>query len=195
MILGLTGGIACGKSEVSKIFMELGLVVIDADKISRDVSKKKEVIKEIEKEFGSKVIKNDEVNREVLGKLIFDNKELREKLNGIMHPKIINEIKNQIKLNNDKKNLILDIPLLFEVKLEYLCDKTLLIISNKELQIDRLMKRDNISREYAIKKIESQMSLEEKKELADFIIDNSISREELKEKIILFYNKYLKKNP
>ncbi|MBZ4683882.1 MAG: dephospho-CoA kinase [Fusobacteriaceae bacterium] len=191
MKLGLTGGIACGKSEVSKIFNELGLVIIDADKISHNISKRQDVIEEIKLEFGNEVIKNNEINREALGKLIFNNKELREKLNNIMHPKIINEIKKQIENNKNEKNIILDIPLLFEAKLEYLCDKTLLIVAEKETQIARLMKRDNISREYAIKKIESQMNIEEKKKLADFIIDNSGSKDELKEKIKNFYNKYL----
>jgi len=188
MILGLTGGIASGKSVVSKKLEELGACIIDADKISKEVSSYREILKEIGEKLGKELICNNKIDRKKLRELVFNNEEKRIILNNIMHPVIEKKIVDKIKENRDEEIIILDIPLLFEVKLEYLCDKVLLIWADEKKQIERLVKRDNISVELAKSIINSQMSLDIKKERSDYIVENNFGLEELKEKIETIYD-------
>ena len=175
-VIGITGGIASGKSNVSKVIKEAGYSVIDADLISRELSQKdKPVYNEIVKVFGKDYLNADlEIDRKKLGNLIFNNSEKKDLLNSISHPLIIEEIKNQI--NKTSNELIfVDVPLLYESKMEDLFDKIICVYVPRNIQIERLMNRDNISYDYAIKKIDSQMNLEQKKKIADFVINSSNS--------------------
>ncbi|SKA99913.1 dephospho-CoA kinase [Caloramator quimbayensis] len=186
-IIGLTGGIASGKSFVSDILKEEGIIVIDADIISREiVFKGSEALKDIEQNFGKEVLNNDgTLNRKRLGSLVFSDKNKLETLNKIMHPKIIDEIKKRIEtVRMQGVNLcVIDAPLLIETGLYHIVDIVLLVYVNREVQIKRLIKRDNISFEEAEKRISSQMSFEEKKKYSDYIIDNNGSRENTKKQI------------
>jgi dephospho-CoA kinase len=193
-VLGLTGGIATGKSTASKIFKKLGAYIIDADKISHEVSKSKEIINEVKKKFGTEVIINNKIDREKLGKIIFNDPQKRMELNNIMHPVIIREILKKIDENREKKLIILDIPLLYEAKLENLCDKVLVVWVKKEVQIERIIKRDNKPRELALKIIESQMDISKKIKMADYNIENNESISELENKITVLYEKLIKKS-
>lgn len=189
LIIGLTGGISTGKSTVSNILLEKSYKLIDADLISKEVAEDSQVLKDLLLVFGDEVIKNKKLNRAYLRKIVFNDKKKLDLLNGIMHPKIIEKIKKEIEANKDERILFLDIPLLFEVKLEYLVDKVLLISCNKELQIERLKKRDNINSELALNMISKQMDLKEKEFLADYIIYNNSTLENLKEEVAIFLEK------
>ncbi|MDE6241104.1 MAG: dephospho-CoA kinase [Anaeroplasmataceae bacterium] len=189
-VVGITGGIASGKSTVCKYLISLGYPVIDSDEISRNLSQKKMPIYNVILEsFGLEYfLPNLELDREKLGRYIFSNMDARQKLNTITHPIIVEEMKNLIQ--KSEENLIfLDIPLLFEAKLSYLCDTIVCVYVDKETQIERLMRRDGISREYALSKISSQMSLEEKRNQSDFVIESKPSFKETQENIKKILNK------
>ena len=180
-IIGLTGSIATGKSQVSKYLKDKGIKVVDADLIARDVANYKSVKNKIKKVFGDDLYIDDQLDRKKLAEIIFAKKIQREKLNDIMHPEIYKEIN---KKTRGKEDLVfVDLPLLFENEdvnkkygLEF--DEIWLVYVDRETQIKRLMDRDGISREYAEKKINSQISVEEKRKKADVIIDNSGTLEE-----------------
>ncbi|MCX7883856.1 MAG: dephospho-CoA kinase [Caloramator sp.] len=186
-IIGLTGGIASGKSFVSDILKEEGIPIIDADIISHQiVYKGSEALKEIEREFGKEVLNTDgTLNRKSLGNIVFSEKDKLEKLNRIMHPKIIDEIKKRVEeIKEQGFNLcVIDAPLLIETGLYRIVDIVLLVYVNIDVQIKRLIKRDNISLNEAYKRISSQMSFEEKKKYSDYIIDNNGSREHTKNQV------------
>lgn len=190
-IIGLTGGISTGKSTVSSILDEKGFKIIDADKIARNVVEKgKDAYFKIIEYFGKDILSTDgDIDRKALGNIIFNDKNLRESLNSITHPYIFKEIKNQIE-NMAKNNSIifLDVPLLFEqyrLWREYSIEfnEIWLVYCDKDTQINRLMKRDDISKEEAEKKINSQMSLDKKKTMSSKTIDNSKDLGYLKKQI------------
>lgn len=168
--IGITGGIACGKSNITHLLKKKGYSVIDSDEISRRLSQKGGSIYEaILKNFGSAYFENGILNRRKLGNYIFQNEKEREKLNAITHPLIVAEMEEQIK--NSKENILfLDIPLLFEAHLEYLCHKIICVFLPYEIQLKRLMERDGICEAEAIKRIESQESLESKVKRSDYTI-------------------------
>ena len=188
MIIGITGGIGTGKSTVSDYLRLKGYNVIDADKISREVIKETKIKEMNIAEFGEGILEKtsnnkSDISRSNLRKLVFNNKENVTKLNSIMHPAIIEEIRKQIEQQKMEKLVFVDIPLLFEIKLEYLFDKVALVYANQKIQLERVMKRDNIPKEEALKIINSQMSIEEKKQKSDFIIENEATIEELQNKV------------
>ena len=186
MILGLTGGIASGKTTVSKKIKELGGYIIDADKISKEVSNSQEVLKKVEENFGVEVIENGSLNRKKLREIIFNNREKRKMLNNIMHPIIVKKMKEEIEEHKEEKLIVLDIPLLYETKLEYLCDKVLVVWVDEKTQIERIKKRDNSSTELAKRILSSQMPLLEKLKKADYNIENNETIEKLEKKVEKF---------
>lgn len=171
-VVGITGGIASGKSTVTKYLRSIGYPVLDSDEIVRKLYSRNSVIEKVREVFSSEYIVDNKIDRVKLGKLIFNNKEEKEKLNSIVHPLVKKELINGI--NDAITNIVfLDIPLLYEAKFEDLCDYVIVVNVDKETNILRLMERDGIDREYAISKINAQMSIDEKCHKADFIIDNS----------------------
>ena len=192
MILGLTGGIASGKSTVSNIFKKYGIYIVDADKIAKELGNRKDVIDEIGEKISKTVIdKNGSVDRAKLKEIVFSDKSKLEILNKIYHPKIREEFK-KIKLNSSKNDIIIfDVPLLFETGMYTLCDKNILVYVNEDIQIERLIARDGITKELAKKIIDSQMSLDEKKSKSDILIENNDSLEELEKKVEMVYKKIL----
>lgn len=191
-IIGLTGGIATGKTTVSKILTGNGYVVIDADLLSRSVTKKGEpAYRQIVQEFGEKILNEEgSIDRKVLGKIIFSDDELKLRLNNITHPYIFEEIKKQIIKNcRENKIVFVDIPLLFE---EYSkiteeninFDEIWLVYVEKSSQLNRLMKRDELNIEEARKRIDSQMPIEDKLKLADVIINNNEDKLILKANVL-----------
>lgn len=188
LVIGLTGGIACGKSTVSEMFLNCDRKVIDSDKISKsildiDSSGYQEVIEAFGKEI---VLPSGHINRKRLGEIIFNDNEKRQILNSIVHPKVVDGIKRRIQLYDleGEDYVVVDIPLLFEAKLEYLVDFVVCVKVEKEIQIERLMTRDGVTEELALKKISSQMPLEEKCSRADEVIDNSNSILDTKKQLI-----------
>lgn len=180
-IIGLTGSISTGKTQVSNYLRDRGEKVIDADLIAREVVDLEPVKEKIKEAFGNDIYKDDELDRKALGEIVFRDKEKRQVLNEIEHPEIYRIILEEIK--NSKGRVFVDIPLLFESQhlnekygLDF--DEVWLVYVNRETQVKRLIKRDRISKGYALEKINSQMSVEDKKIMADVIIDNSGSLEE-----------------
>ncbi|MEA1975806.1 MAG: dephospho-CoA kinase [Bacillota bacterium] len=183
-VIGITGGIASGKSTITNYLIAEGYIVIDADKIAREVVEVDSVgIKKIEEIFSKNVINRDKtLNRKKLRAIVFNDKEELNKLNKITHPLIISEIKNKIAyyLNqNDIEIVFLDCPLLFEMGLDILTNSNWLISSSINNQINRLKKRDNITTLEAENIISFQMPLDEKRKKADIVIENNGTIEKL----------------
>ncbi|MFW5786969.1 MAG: dephospho-CoA kinase [Halanaerobiales bacterium] len=186
MIIGLTGGIATGKSTVSKILKNYGAYIIDADKIAHEVlSKGEEAWKKVIDEFGEQVLnKNKEIDRKVLGEIVFSDKSKLRELEKITHPEIVKKIKKEIKSNKDKEgNIVLEAPLLFETGLEGLCDEIWVVYTDRETQVKRLLKRDKLSIKEAENRINSQMDLKKKKKKADRLLNNNKNIGNLKKRV------------
>ncbi|MGD6816820.1 dephospho-CoA kinase [Metabacillus sp. 113a] len=177
MVIGLTGGIASGKSTISAYLKKLGYPIVDADIIAKEaVGPGMPAYKGILEVFGETVLHADgAINREKLGSLIFRDREKRGQLNAIVHPEVRKEMLRQRDqfLEEGHKAVILDIPLLFESKLAHYADKSLLVYVSPEVQLERLMNRNGYSQAEARQRINSQMPLEEKRALADETIDNN----------------------
>lgn len=186
-ILGLTGGIASGKSTADVFFREKQIPVIDCDQIAHDIlNKGEEGYELVLKQFGMNILKSDKsINRSALGQIVFDDEKQLETLNRITHPLIFQEIQAKIALNNPSKNslVVVDAPVLFEANGQKYCDFTLLIAIPESLQMKRLMLRDRLSKGAALKRIRSQMPLSQKKKLADFVINNTGTKQDLKSKL------------
>ncbi len=178
-ILGLTGGIATGKSTVAKMFKDKGIPLIDTDLIARNLLKKgTETYDEIIKFFSKDILlTNNEINRKKLGRIIFANIQKRKKLNDIVHPMVKIIVDNEIEKHQElgTRMLVIDVPLLFETDYHKIVNKTIVVYTKPEEQLSRLTSRDVITKEYAQMKINAQMPLNEKVDLADYVINNSYS--------------------
>jgi len=177
LVIGLTGGIASGKSTVSQMIKEKGIRVVDADIIAKEaVSKGSAALHQIVQTFGEEVLQpNGELNRQQLGAIIFSDEEKRKKLNAIVHPEVRKEMLKQRDegVSNQEAFVVLDIPLLFESKLEGLVDRIIVVYTTPDLQLSRLMNRNDLSEEEALNRIHSQQPLEEKCQKADRVIENT----------------------
>jgi dephospho-CoA kinase len=190
LIVGLTGGIVGGKSTVATMFKDLGAKIIDADKLGHSVIlPNKSAWKKIVKIFGKDILQNDlTIDREKLGKIVFANQILLKKLNEITHPEITKIIKKEINLeknktHNHEKIIIIDAALIYEAKIDRLMDKIIVVYIDKDEQIKRLIKRNNLSKDEALQRIKSQMPMKEKNKMADYVIDNSGSLDKTKEQV------------
>lgn len=180
IVVGVTGGIASGKSLISDWFTKAHLSVIDADVVYKNLIKSnRNLYKDIVDAFDLPTNQSSSIDFKSLGKIVFRDKDKLSKLNAITHPYVINKVELMLEeyRNNEKDIVILDVPLLYEAKMESYCDYVVCVYTDKETQIDRLMKRGHLDRQTAINRIDSQMSLEEKKEKSDFVIDNSWSKD------------------
>lgn len=177
-ILGLTGGIASGKSTVSNYFKSLNIPVVDGDRIAREVmAAGQPVVTEIAEEFGADVLhENGEINRQKLGAIIFESTAQREKLNSLVQPKIRTAFQKEIDqlLRQNEPLIVLDIPLLYEEKYEDAVDEVMVISVEPAVQKERLLQRDShLTEAEALDRIASQMPLAEKAARADIVIDNN----------------------
>ncbi len=191
--VGLTGGIGCGKSTISMIFRENSIPVIDADEISRKVLvNHPDILLEIRKSFGDEYFdENGEFLRRKMGNLIFSDKSRKVQYENIIMPHIFHDIFSEIKKYNDvgEEICIIDAPTLIENKLHTYMDKIIVVIASEEIQIERVMRRDNFSMEEAIIRVNNQMSTKEKCKFADFIIDNSGNLQETRIKVMKVISK------
>ena len=179
--IALTGGISTGKSTVCNLFKLHGFLTIDADLIAHRLLD--ENSDKIASMFGEKYVENGKVIRKELGKIIFSNEENKLKLEALLHPLIENEIIKESKIFEEQnKPYFVDIPLFFE-KMHYPIPKSLVIYTPKDIQIQRLMKRDNIDENEAKLKISNQMDIEEKRKLANMVIDNSQNLKHLQKEV------------
>jgi len=188
IVVGLTSGVACGKSTVARFFRQMKVAVIDSDEIvSMLYAKDRKLHKRLISVFGTKIFdkKNKKIKKPVLRKIVFVDKKKLKKLNSIVHPKVYAEIKKQLKKSrkSKKKIVVVDIPLLIETKGKKLVDYVIVVKAKKKVQISRLRKRDKLTRKEALERISLQMPLSKKIKAADFVIDNSYSYAETKRQV------------
>ncbi|EOB9383067.1 TPA: dephospho-CoA kinase [Staphylococcus aureus] len=185
-VIGLTGGIASGKSTVSELLSVFGFKVVDADKAAREAVKKgSKGLAQVREVFGDEAIdENGEMNRRYMGNLVFNHPEKRLELNAIIHP-IVRDIMEEEKQEYLKQgyNVIMDIPLLFENELENTVDEVWVVYTSESIQMDRLMQRNNLSLEDAKARVYSQISIDKKSRMADHVIDNLGDKLELKQNL------------
>ena len=169
--VALTGSIATGKSTVVNLFLSWGFEVIEADKIAHEIlNEQRDAILSL---FGDIVIKGGQVDRKALGSIVFNDKGKRKQLEALLHPLIYKRIERLSEtLDKMKKPYFIDIPLFYETK-RYPIAKTLVVYAPVKLQLQRLMKRENLTQKEAQKRIDMQISVEEKRKHADYVIDNS----------------------
>ncbi|QXN87807.1 dephospho-CoA kinase [Tetragenococcus halophilus] len=185
-ILGITGSIATGKSTVVNIFKQYGFSVVDADIIAREVVEPNTAgLKKVVETFGSSVLCSDgSLNRKQLGQIIFSDTKKRQALNALLAPFLQEAIIEQIKRASAAASLVIaDIPLLYEAGYDKYMDQVAVVYIPEDLQVQRLMKRDRITKKEAQKKVASQLSIEEKKKRADIIFDNQESLSSIRQQI------------
>ncbi|WP_078414003.1 dephospho-CoA kinase [Priestia abyssalis] len=194
LIIGLTGGIASGKSTVSGMLKELAIPVIDADVIAKEVVQKdRPAYRDIVRTFGTDILAEDlQLDRPKLGAIVFQDEEKRQLLNQIVHPAVRKAMlaQKEFFLQEGYETVVLDIPLLFESKLTSLVDKVLLVFVDDSIQLERLMARNNFTKEEAEARIRSQMPLQEKVPLADEVISNNGTIEETKGQLLDVLSKW-----
>ncbi|MDN5331376.1 MAG: dephospho-CoA kinase [Tepidanaerobacteraceae bacterium] len=177
-VIGLTGGIASGKSTVSRMLRQKGAYIIDADEIAREIVKPgKPAWEDIVRYFGKEILdESGNIRRKKLAKIVFSDEKKLNLLNRITHPRIVEEIKREIEAcrRRNEKIVIIDAALLLEIGLDVLVDEVWVVAVDEKTQIDRLIKRESsISYAEAMERIRAQMPLEEKLKFATRIIDNS----------------------
>lgn len=192
-VLGVTGGIASGKSTVVDFFKEEGFPVVDGDIVARQVVEPEtEGLRALEKAFGSAILQNNgSLDRKKLGTLIFHDETKRELLNETLDPFIRSEIERQAKVAKQTSSLVIvDVPLLFEGHYETMMDEVAVVYVTPKIQLERLMKRNELPKSEALERINSQLSLDEKKKRADILFDNCQSQETTRQQVL----DWLKKN-
>ena len=194
LVVGLTGNIGCGKSSLSDIFRAEGIKIIDADIIARQIYDDEKLLRKVYETFGN-VIKNEDgsLNRKALGRIVFSDDEKLIQLNKLTHPVIRQKVSDEIEeyKSQNEEIVILDAALLVESDYLNFIDKLLVVTCKENIQIERIIARDNCSIEEALGRIKSQMSQENKVKYADYVIDNSATLSELRKKAFIFMN-YIK---
>jgi dephospho-CoA kinase len=194
-VIGLTGGIATGKSTVEKILENLGAKVIDADKVVHKLLSDENVKNEIKQYFPDAFDNKGNIDRKKLADIVFNDYEKKRILENILHPKVNQEIDGWIEINkkeNSDKVLFVSVPLMIETGSYKKYDKVILVYAPRELQIKRLIENKGYSYEEALARINAQMDMGEKRKYADYIIENTGSIQELEEKVEQLYEILLK---
>lgn len=174
--VGLTGNIASGKSIVESYFEKKGIPVINADDVTHSlIEKDRDIQQKIKKLFAGEDILNDNgsISRQKVGKIVFSDQEKLEDLENILHGPVLKKIEEFFDDKRDSNIVIASVPLLFEIDIQPMFDKTILVCADKKIRLQRLMNRNGYSLEHSIERINSQISQEEKRNIADFIIENN----------------------
>jgi dephospho-CoA kinase len=180
VIIGITGGIASGKTTAANFFHQKGIPIIDADKIGHQILERKEIKEKIISTFGKEIILENKIDRGKLGKIVFQNPKKLRTLNNIIHPILINEILQKIKLSRER-TIIIDAALLLDWKLDKLCNYVILITAKKSIQIKRLTTYKNLSNKDAISRISSQKKPIKKRDF--IIIENNSTLSEFQDRL------------
>ncbi len=187
--MGLTGGIASGKSASLKVFRRLGAETVDCDLLAREaVLPGKPALRKIRKVFGPSVISGNKLDRSAMGALVFSSPAARRKLEAIIHPEVVRKVREAIR-RQKKILLVADVPLLFEARLGKLFDKTVVVWVPEKTQVSRLMRRNGLSRPEALQRLRAQIPLSKKRKMADFTIRNHRSMKDSEHQIRLLYRR------
>ena len=193
VVVGITGGLSTGKSTVAQMFKQKGAVVLSADKIAHDLmSSGGKCVGPIVKTFGKKVYHRGGIHRRRLAQLVFRSKPKLKKLEGLIHPEVKKVFQRRISELREKKSrkiLMLEVPLLFEVKMDKLVEVVIVVHASRKKQVKRAVKKLKISEEESIKRIQAQIPLKEKIKLADFVIDNNDTKKQLRKKVTYIWQK------
>jgi len=189
--LCITGGIATGKSLVTKHLKSKGFSVIDADQITHELLKDSNVLNEIKEQF-SEAFTHDKLDKSKLAQMIFSDTTKKETLDGIMHKKVYESIFERLENHQSESLVAVDIPLLYETNHQHLFDYIVVVSTSRDIQLKRLMNRNQLTKKEALDRINAQMDLSEKTALADFVIDNSGSVEHTYEQVNHILNKLKK---
>lgn len=189
--LGVTGGLGSGKTTACKFLKEKGAVVFDADAVAKEIILTNQHVQQrIEEIFNIKVIREGKLDTKKLASFAFASEENQSSLNNIVHPEVIKIMEEEIGKYRGKTGLfVVDAPLIFESGLDARLDYTVLIYAKFKIRLERALRRGNLSREEIMRRVKLQMPEEEKKELADFVIDNNGSLEQLRESMYRLYDK------
>ena len=192
MIIGLTGGIGSGKTAVSDAFQDLGITIVDADLASRIVVQKgKPSLKKIAEHFGNDILnENSELDRAKLREIIFNSDEEKNWLESLLHPAIANQIQDELKASRSPYTILVS-PLLLETNQKEYCNKVLVVDVPVELQVERTLKRDQVSEGQVKSIIKAQISRKNRLEFADEVIINDGSLEELHSTVMKFHQKFI----
>lgn len=188
ILVGLTGGVATGKSTVAEMFKQCGAVVIDADQLARDVVEPgKPAWREIVKTFGKTILNPDRsLNRQALGAIVFRHPAKRRAIEAIIHPRVAREqvrLTRQAARQDPQSVVIYDVPLLFEAGIDKRVDQTIVVTADRNTQIARLKKRNGLSRPEALRRIRSQMPLANKVRRADQVVNGTLPRPSLRKQV------------
>lgn len=198
VLIGVTGGIACGKTEVCRVFQKKRAIILSGDEIGREVvEKNKNVRSELVRTFGKAILnKNKSLNRRKLGRLAFASKESKDRLNKIIHPYLLRQLKKRIETLRRRRDqdllVVIDAALIVEWGLQSELDHLIFVQAKREEKIKRLQKQKGYSRKEALDRIKSQLPETAKKRLADFVIINDKSVRELRKKAEKVFSKLIK---
>lgn len=198
ILIGITGGIASGKTEVAKVFQKLGAEILSGDEIGKDVVEKNpQLLKKLVKAFGEEILTSKKrLNRKKLGKIAFSSPSLTEKLNRIVHPFLLENLKEKIeslRRKSDKKIVVVDAALIVEWGLQKKLDYLVLVDCSKEKRVKRLIRQRGYTRKEAEQRIKAQLPESRKRKHADFIIKNAGGLKELRAHARVLWRKILRK--
>jgi dephospho-CoA kinase len=188
MLVGLTGGVATGKSTVARMFRQCGAVVIDADELAREVVQPgKPAWREIVRMFGKGILHPDRtIDRHALGAIVFHDKKNLRRLERIIHPRVAREqqrLTKQATTKDPKAVVIYDVPLLFEAGIDKRVDKVIVVTADQHAQLVRLRKRNGLSQSEALRRIRSQLPLAKKRRMANYILSGTKNRKQLAKEV------------
>jgi dephospho-CoA kinase len=193
ILVGLTGGVACGKSSAARLFQDCGAILIDADVLARAVVERgKPALKDIGRVFGKKCLQPDgALNRPALAKVVFGSPAKLKRLNAIVHPRVARaqaKMAREIAVQEPRAVIIYDAPVLIEAGAHDRMDKIVVVSADEQTQIKRLCNRNHLSKTEALRRIKSQMPLEKKIKMADYVIDGTLSYEQTKHEVQRIYS-------
>ena len=187
-IIGLTGGIGSGKSSVLEIFKKIGISTYNADESAKKlISSDKKIIYSIKQLFGEDIYDKNELNSKLVSKIVFNDKEKLKSLNSIIHPAVAIDFDNFCFKHRDETYIVKEAAIIFETKTENLFNKIIYVKAPKEIRVDRVMQRDNLSRDDVLNRIQNQINETSIIDKCDFIIDN-INYIELEQKVLEIHN-------
>ena len=193
-IIGLTGGIGSGKSSVLEIFKKIGISTYNADESAKKlISSDKKIIYSIKQLFGEDIYDKNQLNSKLVSKIVFNDKEKLKSLNSIIHPAVAIDFDNFCFKHRDETYIVKEAAIIFETKTENLFNKIIYVKAPKEIRVDRVMQRDNLSRDDVLNRIQNQINETSIIDKCDFIIDN-INFSELEEKVVEIHNTLISLN-